>query len=61
MYALAALGITLWYRSIYVDYLAMDEWDLRILRWGIAAVVLSGFLLVNILAQLVRIFLEKRR
>ncbi len=61
VYALAALGITLWYRSIYVDYLAMDEWDLRILRWGIAAVVLSGFLLVNILAQLVRIFLEKKK
>ncbi len=54
VYALAAAGITLWYRSIYVDYLAMDEWDLRILRWGIAAVVLSGFLIVNIVMQLIK-------
>ena len=53
VYALAALGITLWYRSIYVDYIAMDEWDLRILRWGIAAVILSGFLLVNIVMQII--------
>ncbi len=53
VYALAALGITLWYRSIYVDYIAMDEWDLRILRWGIAAVILSGFLLVNIVMQMI--------
>lgn len=54
VYALAALGITLWYRSIYVDYLAMDEWDLRILRWGIAAVILSGFLIMNIILQLIK-------
>lgn len=61
VYALVALGGTLWYRSIYVDYLAMDEWDLRILRWGIGAVVLSGFLLVNIIAQIVRVILRKKK
>ncbi len=61
LYALAAAGVTLWYRSIYVDYLAMDEWDLRILRWGIAAVILSGFLLVNIVAQLVRVMMRKKK
>lgn len=61
VYALAAFGGTLWYRSIYVDYLAMDEWDLRILRWGIAAVILAGFLLVNIVAQLVGVILRKKK
>ncbi len=62
VYGVAALGITLWYRSIYVDYIAMDEWDLRILRWGIAAVILSGFLLVNIARQLiVRYVVQKEK
>lgn len=54
VYAIAAAGITMWYHSIYVDYLAMDEWDLRILRWGIGAIILGGFLLVNIIQQLIR-------
>lgn len=53
-YTVIAAGITLWYRSIYVDYLAMDEWDLKILRWGILAVILAGFLIVSIVTQLAR-------
>ncbi len=57
IYGIIATGIVLWYHSIYVDYLAMDEWDLRILRWGIAAVVLAGFLLMNIVIQ----FLKRRK
>lgn len=52
-YTAAAIAVTMWYRSIYVDYLAMDEWDLRILRWGIAGIILGGFLLVSILKQLI--------
>ncbi len=54
IYGIIAAGIVLWYRSIYVDYIAMDEWDLRILRWGIAAAVLAGFLLVNIIMQFLK-------
>lgn len=54
IYAAAAAGVTIWYHSIYVDYLAMDEWDIRILRWGILAVILSGFLIVNIMMQIIR-------
>lgn len=54
IYAVAA-AIGVWrYHSIYVDYLAMDEWDIRILRWGIAAAVLGGFLIVNIIRQLMK-------
>lgn len=61
IYGVAALGIVLWYRSIYVDYLAMDEWDLKILRWGILAVVLSGFLIVNIVRQLIMVIAGKKK
>lgn len=61
VYAIAALGITLRYRSIYVDYLAMDEWDLRILRWGILAAALSGFLLINVIVQLIKVISGKKK
>lgn len=54
VYAVIAAGITIWYHNIYVDYLAMDEWDIKILRWGIAAVILGGFLIVNIILQIIR-------
>lgn len=54
IYAVIAAGGILWYRSIYVDYLAMDEWDLKILRWGMAAVALGGLLAVSILCQILR-------
>ena len=54
LYAVIAAAVTMRYSSIYVDVLAMDEWDMRILRWGIAVVILGGFLVVNILLQLLR-------
>lgn len=60
IYAIAATGITLWYQSIYVDYLAMTEWDVKILRWGMAAVILGGFLIVNMIVQLVRLLVKKK-
>lgn len=54
IYGIAAMAGVMRYHSIYVDYLAMDEWDIRIMRWGIAAAVLSGFLIVNTLVQIMK-------
>lgn len=54
VYAVIAAGVTFWYQSIYVDYIAMDEWDMKILRWGILAVILGGFLVVNMIMQLIK-------
>lgn len=52
LYAVVAVVGVMRYHSIYVDYLAMDEWDIRIMRWGIAAAVLAGALIVSLLVQL---------
>lgn len=54
IYGVIAVGATAWYHSIYVDYLSMDEWDIKILRWGILAVILCGLLIVNIITQIIR-------
>lgn len=54
IYGVIAAAVTYRYCSIYVDVLAMDPYDMKILRWHIAAAVLSGLLLVSILVQLVR-------
>ncbi len=54
IYGVIAAAVTMRYCSIYVDVLAMDEWDLKILRWQIAALILGGFLVVNIILQFVR-------
>ena len=54
IYAVVAAAGFWRYHSIYVDYLAMDEWDIRIMRWGIAAIVLGGFVIVNTIVQLLK-------
>ncbi len=54
VYGVIAAAVTMRYCSIYVDVLAMDEWDLKILRWQIAAMILGGFLIVNIILQFIR-------
>lgn len=51
-YALAAAAAVYRYHSIYVDYLAMGELDLKALRYGIAVVVLGGFIIVNIMVRI---------
>ncbi len=54
VYAAVAAAAIIRYCSIYVDLIAMDEWDIRILRWGMAAAVLGGLLVVSIFSQLLR-------
>lgn len=57
LYMLIAGGVIIWYNSIYVDTIAMDVLDLRALRYGIAALFLAGFVVV----QLILCFVHKRK
>ncbi len=57
IYLAVAAAWILWYHSYFVDTIAMDEWDLRILRWGMAAAVSCGYLILNLAMEL----LEKKK
>lgn len=52
VYLAVAAAWILWYHWYFVDTIAMDEWDLRILRWGLLAAVTCGYLILNLLMQL---------
>lgn len=60
IYGVAAAAVILWYHTYYVDYIAMDEWDIRILRWGILAVALAGYFILSLAVQLVLRLVRKQ-
>ena len=60
VYAVVAGAVLIWYHLYFVDYIAMDEWDIKILRWGMAAVVLAGFFILNLVLQVVNRIRKKQ-
>lgn len=61
VYAALAAAAVYHYYSYYVDYLAMDELDLKAVRYGVLALVLSGLVIVTIARRLVSMLLKKEK
>ncbi len=61
VYAVVAAAAVYRYYSFYVDYLAMNEMDLKAIRYGVLALVLSGLVIVTIAARFISMLLKKER
>jgi hypothetical protein len=61
VYAALAAAAVYRYYSFYVDYLAMNEMDLKAIRYGVLALVLSGLVIVTLAARLISMLLKKER
>ncbi len=61
VYVLAAAIAVYRYHSIYADYIAMDKLDIQVMRYGILAAVLAGFVGVTVITRLIMMIVKKEK